>query len=119
MSVEMMNPDTELVHGPGDREDDVEFKADDEGKYQFAEALELCESFSELCSVLRENESLKTDDGSLASGNDAAHVVEQIAVAANEDVSVDNDKTIHDLILLLPNVPGLFDKVMKLLNPEE
>lgn len=119
MSVEMMNPDTELVHGLGDREDDVEFKPDDEGKFHFDEAIEMCESFAELCSVLHENEDIKTLTGSAVSGDDTAHVVEQIAAAANEDVSIDNDKKIHDLILLLPDVPGLVDKVMTLLNPDE
>lgn len=119
MSVEMMNPDTELVHGPGDREDDVEFKSDEEGKFHFSEAIEMCNSFAELCSVLRDNDDIKTIEGSPVSGDDAARVVEQIAAAANEDVSVNNDEEIHGLILSLPKVLGLDDKVMELLNSEE
>ena len=45
--------------------------------------------------------------------------MERIAAKANEDLSIQNEQELHALVLRLPNIPGLVDKVLRLLNPGE
>ncbi|MFH0874069.1 MAG: hypothetical protein V1846_04515 [Candidatus Komeilibacteria bacterium] len=118
MSVEIPDPNNELAFGPGDRVEDFDFHPDHEGKYDFAEALELSEDFVDLCLVFREQDTIKSASGSDVSVDDTVRLLEQIAAKAKEEISVRNEQELHALILQLPNVVGLFDKVIKLLNPE-
>lgn len=117
MPFEIPNPDEELVVGPGDLEDD--FRPDTEGTFNLHEAIEMCDSFGELCSVLRDHETMKTDQGSEIRGEDVTRLVEQIAAKSQEDTSMQNEQELHSLVLQLPNIPGLVDKVLRLLNPGE
>lgn len=119
MSFEIPDPNQELVHGPGDRADDVENVDHREAKFHLSEAIDLSSSFEELISVIADQSSLTTDEGTNVMAEDVIRLLRQLAALEREEPSVSNENAIHSLVLELPNITGLVDKVIKLLNPGE